>query len=69
MRILGEDLTIENFNAYIEAHEQIYTRYQDRMGWLRSAAMNIANSGRFSSDRTIDEYANEIWKIKPVMVP
>ena len=63
-----EFFILKDFNAYIEAHEQIYTRYQDRMGWLRSAAMNIANSGRFSSDRTIDEYADEIWNIKPVMI-
>ena len=63
-----EFFILKDFNAYIEAHEQIYTRYQDRMGWLRSAAMNIANSGRFSSDRTIDEYADEIWGIKPVMI-
>ena len=63
-----EFFILKDFNAYIDAHELIFTRYQDRMGWLRSAAMNIANSGRFSSDRTIDEYANEIWKIKPVMI-
>ena len=64
-----EFFILKDFNAYIEAHEQVFTRYQDRNGWLRSAAMNIANSGRFSSDRTIDEYANEIWQIKPVMIP
>ena len=64
-----EFFILKDFNAYIEAHEQIYTRYQDRIGWLRSSAMNIANSGRFSSDRTIDEYADEIWHIKPVMIP
>ncbi len=64
-----EFFILKDFNAYIEAHEQIFSRYQDKMGWLRSAAMNIANSGRFSSDRTIDEYADEIWHIKPVMIP
>ncbi len=64
-----EFFILKDFNAYIEAHEQIFTRYQDRIGWLKSAAMNIANSGRFSSDRTIDEYASEIWQIKPVMIP
>ena len=64
-----EFFILKDFNAYIEAHEQINTRYQDKMSWLRMAAMNIANSGRFSSDRTIDEYANEIWQIKPVMIP
>ena len=44
-------------------------RYQKRFQWLKSSAINIANSGVFSSDRTIDEYANEIWQVKPVMIP
>ena len=63
-----EFFILKDFNAYIEAHERINTLYQDKPAWLRMAAMNIANSGRFSSDRTIDEYASEIWQIKPVMI-
>ena len=43
-------------------------RYKQKFEWLRSSAMNIANSGWFSSDRTIDEYANDIWQVKPVMI-
>ena len=68
--IQGNDefFILKDFNAYIDAHAKIYTRYADRMGWLRSAAMNIANSGRFSSDRTIDEYAAEIWNITPCKI-
>jgi len=68
--IQGNDefFILKDFNAYIDAHEEIYARYSDRPGWLRSVAMNIANSGRFSSDRTIDEYASEIWNIKPCKV-
>lgn len=63
-----EFFILKDFNAYIDAHEQIMTRYQDSFAWMRSAAINIANSGRFSSDRTIDEYANEIWQIHPVLI-
>ena len=63
-----EFFIMKDFNAYIDAHEEIYARYADRAGWLRSVAMNIANSGRFSSDRTIDEYAAEIWNIKPCKI-
>ena len=63
-----EFFILKDFNAYIDAHEQIMARYQDSFAWMRSAAINIANSGRFSSDRTIDEYANEIWQIHPVMI-
>ena len=63
-----EFFILKDFNAYIDAHNEIYARYADKTGWLRSAAMNIANSGRFSSDRTIDEYAAEIWNIKPCKI-
>ena len=68
--IQGNDefFILKDFNSYIDAHEEIYARYTDRAGWLRSVAMNIANSGRFSSDRTIDEYAAEIWNITPCKV-
>ena len=64
-----EFFILKDFNAYAQAHEEIMKRYQDRFHWLRSSAMNIANSGGFSSDRTIDEYADEIWQVKPVMIP
>ena len=68
--IQGNDefFILKDFNAYIDAHNEIYARYQDRFAWLRSAAINIANSARFSSDRTIDEYADEIWHIEPCKV-
>ena len=55
-----EFFILKDFNPYIDAHNEIYARYQDNMSWLRSAAVNIANSARFSSDRTIDEYADEL---------
>ncbi|TYZ23394.1 glycogen/starch/alpha-glucan phosphorylase [Selenomonas ruminis] len=64
-----EFFIMKDFNAYAAAHVEIMKRYQDRFHWLKSSAMNIANSGCFSSDRTIDEYANEIWQVKPVMIP
>ena len=63
-----EFFILKDFNAYAEAHEEIYRRYQQRFNWMKSSAINIANSGWFSSDRTIDEYANGIWQVKPVIV-
>ena len=39
-----------------------------RMGWARKAILNVAGSGKFSSDRTIAEYAADIWKVKPCPV-
>ena len=63
-----EFFILKDFNAYIDAHNEIYARYGDHYGWLKSAAINIANSARFSSDRTIDEYADEIWGIVPCKI-
>ncbi len=63
-----EFFILKDFNAYIEAHEEIVRRYQDHDAWLRSSAINIANSGIFSSDRTITEYAEDIWNIEPVEI-
>jgi starch phosphorylase len=55
--------------AYLEADRQLVELYDDREGWARKVIMNIASSGRFSSDRTIAEYASEIWDAKPCPVP
>lgn len=63
-----EFFILKDFDAYAAAHEEIMRRYRDRYHWLKSSAVNIANSGRFSSDRTIDEYASEIWQVKPVVI-
>lgn len=63
-----EFFIMKDLSSYAAAHEEIMRRYKDKLGWLKSSAMNIANSGQFSSDRTIDEYANEIWHVKPVRI-
>ncbi len=63
-----EFFILKDFDAYRAGHEEIMRRYRDREGWTRSMLMNIAASGRFSSDRTISEYANDIWHLKPVKV-
>ena len=63
-----EFFILKDFNSYAEAHQEIYRRYANMLGWMKSSAMNIANSGVFSSDRTITEYANEIWNVRPVLI-
>ena len=63
-----EFFILKDFDAYRKAHEEIMRRYRDREKWNRSMLLNIAASGRFSSDRTIEEYANDIWHLKPVTV-
>ena len=59
---------LRDFDAYAAAQQRLDTAYRDREGWLRRSLMNIAMSGVFSSDRTIDEYAKAIWKIRPVEI-
>ncbi|WP_062049779.1 glycogen/starch/alpha-glucan phosphorylase [Bacillus sp. JCM 19034] len=55
---------LKDFDPYIETHELIEQAYRERSTWLNMSVTNIAYSGKFSSDRTIQEYANEIWNIK-----
>ena len=53
---------------YVEAQSRVSTLYADRMGWGRKAIFNVARSGKFSSDRTIAEYAESIWGAAPVPI-
>ncbi len=59
-------LILKDFDSYVKAQEEVSRRYQDKMAWNKSCLMNIANSGHFSSDRTIKEYATEIWHLEEV---
>ena len=61
-----EFFVMADFAAYIEAQEKIEQLYQDRRNWAKMCLVNIAKSGYFSSDRTIDEYAKGIWGIEPL---
>jgi starch phosphorylase len=55
---------LADFSSYISAKRQIAADYTDRAGWTRKAILNVARMGKFSSDRTVTQYANEIWGIK-----
>ncbi len=55
--------------AYVKIHEEVAAAYEDRMNWAKKALLNIARSGKFSSDRTVEEYVKDIWKIRKVIVP
>jgi glycogen phosphorylase len=55
---------LADLKSYLEADERLCELYADSVGWSRKAILNIAGSGKFSSDRTIAEYASEIWKVK-----
>jgi glycogen phosphorylase len=60
---------LADLKSYLDADQSLCRLYADRDGWARKAILNIASSGKFSSDRTIAEYAAEIWNVKPCPVP
>ena len=55
---------IADLKSYIDVQKSVGEKYADRGAWMKSSLLNIANSGKFSSDRTIAEYARDIWDIK-----
>lgn len=59
---------LKDFNDYKEAQERISKTYKSQSQWSRMCLINIANSGFFSSDRTIEQYVNDIWKLKKIRV-
>lgn len=59
-------LTAADFRSYVEAQQQVAQAWRDRERWLRMSILNSATSGKFSSDRTIQDYNREIWKLIPV---
>jgi len=59
---------LADLKSYLEADQQLATLYRDPADWTRKAVLNVASSGKFSSDRTIKEYAADIWKVKPCPV-
>ena len=59
---------LRDFDSYREAQTRIDNAYKNKRDWARKALINIANAGKFSSDRTIMEYAREIWNIEPTEV-
>ena len=59
---------LKDFASYREAQDKLQNAFKDKREWTRKALKNIANAGKFSSDRTIAEYAKEIWNIEPIEV-
>jgi len=63
-----EYFILKDFESYAQAHRRIVEAYQNRENWTKMQIMNTAKSGKFSSDRTIKEYAEEIWHLEPIHV-
>ncbi|HET7755077.1 MAG TPA: glycogen/starch/alpha-glucan phosphorylase [Anaeromyxobacteraceae bacterium] len=61
-------LVLADFRSYVECQEEVAKAYLDADRWTRMAILNVARTGKFSSDRTIREYADEIWGVRPVRV-
>jgi len=59
---------LKDFRSYAEAQKRVMAAYKDEAGWAKSAILNVAHCGKFSSDRTIQEYVDDIWKLERVTV-
>jgi starch phosphorylase len=60
---------LADLKSYLEADQRLCELHADQAAWTRKAILNVANSGKFSSDRTIAEYAREIWDVEPCPIP
>ncbi len=58
---------LADFDSYVKAQEYASLEYKNPVKWAQKAIINVSRSGKFSSDRTINEYANEIWNLEPVL--
>ena len=59
---------LADFESYVEAQKRVMEAYKDEKAWAKSAILNVAHSGKFSSDRTIQEYVDDIWHLDKVTV-
>lgn len=59
---------LADFRAYVEAQKKVGEKYKDEEAWAKSAILNTASTGKFTSDRTIQEYVDEIWHLDKVVV-
>ena len=59
---------LKDFKSYAYAQQRIEDKYMDEAGWAKSAILNVACSGKFTSDRTIQEYVDDIWHLDKVVL-
>ena len=60
--------SLKDFRAYAEAQKRVEEYYRDEEAWAKSAILNVAHTGKFSSDRTIQEYVDDIWHLDKITV-
>ena len=59
---------LKDFRSYADAQKRVMEAYKDEEGWAKSAILNVAHAGKFSSDRTIQEYVDDIWHLDKITV-
>jgi starch phosphorylase len=62
-------LTLADFRNYVDAQGRAERAWRDQEAWARMSVYNCASSGGFSTDRTIGEYNNDIWRLEPLLAP
>ena len=62
-------MVLADFFSYIQCQDRVAKTYRDRKKWLEMSILNVARIGKFSSDRTIQEYAKDIWNVPSVDIP
>ena len=62
-------LISHDFESYLEAQDRVDEAFRDKNLWARKSILSAAGMGKFSSDRTIDEYAREIWQVEKCSIP
>ena len=61
-------LVLADYTSYVDCQDQVSAAWQDRDSWTKMSILNTARSGKFSSDRAIAEYCDEIWNVRPLTV-
>jgi starch phosphorylase len=61
-------MLLADYHTYVECQKEVALAYQNQEKWTRMSILNSARMAKFSSDRTINEYCNEIWNVKPVKI-
>jgi starch phosphorylase len=61
-------LILADFASYVDCQSKVSQAYRDPTAWTRMSILNVAHMGKFSSDRSVQQYCDEIWQAKPVKV-